>query len=310
MRTNALRRAVSACILLTVTALLLSNGVIGTTSALFNAETNNANSAFAGGWVGAPSAATATASGYDVGLAWTVGTHGPVTGQQVNGVDNGTNSSCTGAAYALLTTTPTTLAAATATYTDPSRGTAANNGNWYCYEIVSESATSWTAPFDLAALQLGLVTTAVQLTNVGTAKVIEKNDTIKLTFNQRTNLAAGNIKVCAYTSGVVLLGDSAGGAGCNVDTDTYSVAKLTVAGATIPGIISFRSSTVAVSSTAPWTATITLAGTNSTVTMTGTANWTLTGSSSVLSNATTHQATMCSATGLLRACQPTTTTNF
>lgn len=309
MRNNALRRAVTACIALAVLSLVLSNGVIGNTFALFNAETQNANSTFAGGWVGAPSAATATATGYDVALGWTAGTHGPVTGQQLWGVDNTTNSNCTGAAYSQLTVSPA-WTASTASYTDPSRGTATNNGDWYCYQLLSTSGTNWTAPLSLPAIQLGLVTTAVQITNGGTAKVIEKNDIIKLTFNQRTNLAAGTIKVCAYTSGVVLLGDSAGGAGCNVDTDTDSVGKIAVAGATIPGIIGFRTSTLAVSTTAPWTATITLAGTNSTVTMTGTPTWTLTGSSSVLSNATTHQATMCTATGPLHACQPTTTTNF
>ena len=47
------------------------------------------------------------------------------------------------------------------TYTDASRGTSANDGNWFCYQLVSTSATSWTAPLPFAAMQLGLVTTAV-----------------------------------------------------------------------------------------------------------------------------------------------------
>jgi hypothetical protein len=306
VRTSALRRAVSALVVLAAIALLLGNGVVGTTFALFNGETTNANSAFAGGWVGAPSAATATATGYDVALAWTVGTHGPVTGQQLYGVDNTTNSNCTGAAYSLLTTTPATLAAATATYTDPSRGTVANNGNWYCYEIMSKSATSWTAPFALSAVQLGLVTTAVQITNVGTPNRIEKNDTIKLTFNQRTNVGTGNIRVCVFTNGTILLGDTT--AACTASTDTYTVAKLVVTGATIPAALNFGASTVARTTVAPWTMTVTLAGTNSTANMTGTASWKLTGSSSILSNATTHQATMCSSVST--TCQPTTATNF
>jgi hypothetical protein len=305
VRTNALRRAVSALVVLGAIALLLGNGVVGTTFALFNGETTNAGSAFAGGWVGAPSAATATATGYDVALAWTAGTHGPVTGQQLYGVDNTTNSNCTGAAYGLLATM---ASATTAAYTDASRGTAANNGDWYCYQLLSTSATSWTAPFSLAAVQLGLVTTAVQITNVGTANRIEKNDTIKLTFNQRTNIGTGNIKVCVYTTGVILLGDTAGGGGCGAATDTYTVGKLVVTGATIPSALNFTASTVARTTVAPWTMTITLAGTNSTANMTGTASWKLTGSSSILSNATTHQATMCSAVST--TCQPTTATNF
>jgi hypothetical protein len=307
VRNNALRRAVSAVVVLAAIGLLLGNGVVGTTFALFNGETQNAGSAFAGGWVGAPSAATATASGYDMGLAWTAGTHGPVTGQQLYGVDNTTNSNCTSAAYTLLTTSPA-LTASTAAYTDASRGTAGNNGDWYCYQLLSTSATSWTAPFSLAAVQLGLVTTAVQITNVGTANRIEKNDTIKLTFNQRTNVGTGNIKVCVYTTGVILLGDSAGGGGCGTATDTYTVGKLVVTGATIPAALNFTASTVARTTVAPWTMTITLAGTNSTANMTGTAAWKLTGSASILSNATTHQATMCSA--VATTCQPTTATNF
>ena len=306
MKDHALRRAVGAAIVLAAAALLLGNNVIGTTLALFNGETSNANSAFAGGWVGAPSAATATASGYDVGLAWTPGTHGPVTGQQLFGVDNGTSSNCTGAAYALLTTL---ASASTAAYTDASRGTLANDGNWFCYQLVSTSATTWTAPLPLSALQLGLVTTAVQITNVGTANRIEKNDTIKLTFNQRTNLGTGNIKVCVYATGVIQLGDTSSGGGCAASPPAgYTVGKLTLTGATIPSALNFTASTVAVSTSAPWTMTITLAGTNATANMTGTPTWTLNGSSSILSFATTHQATMCSTTAT--TCRPTTTTNF
>ncbi len=305
MRRSALRRAIGAGVVLTAGALLLGNNIVGTTFALFNGETSNANSAFAGGWVGAPAAATATAAGYDMGLAWTPGTHGPVTGQQLFGVDNGTNSNCTGAAYVLISTLTN---AATAAYTDASRGTLANDGNWFCYQLVSTSATSWTAPLALSAVQLGLVTTAVQITNVGTANRIEKNDTIKLTFNQRTNLGTGNIKVCVFSPGTIVLGDTNNGNNCGTAADGFTVGKLTLAGATIPGALNFNASTVALSATAPWTMTITLAGTNSTTAMTGTPTWTLNGSSSILSFATTHQATMCSTA--TTTCRPTTTTNF
>lgn len=303
MRTNALRRAVSALVALAAIGLLLGNGVVGTTFALFNGETTNAGSAFAGGWVGAPSAATATATGYDVALAWTAGTHGPVTGQQLYGVDNTANSNCTGAAYALLATM---ASATTAAYTDASRGTAVNNGDWYCYQLVSTSATSWTAPLSLAAVQLGLVTTAVQITNNGTANRIQSGDTIKLTFNQRTTVGTANIRVCVFTNGTILLGDTT--AGCTASTDTYTVAKLVVTGATIPTAINFGSSTVTRTTTSPFTMTISLAGSATVANMTGTASWKLTGSSSIVSFATTHQATMCSAA--TTTCQPTTATNF
>jgi hypothetical protein len=307
VRHSALRRAVGACVVLSASAMLLGNSVVGTTFASFNGETSNANSAFAGGWIGAPTLATAVPSGYDMSLNWTPGTHGPVTGQQLFGVDNTTNSSCTGAAYVSLTGLAT---ASTAAYTDPSRGTAANNGNWYCYQLVSTSLTSWTASLALPAVQLGLVTKAVQITNGGTANRIEKNDTIKLTFNQRTNLPTTNIKVCTYPT-VIVIGDPTSGNNCAASPPaTSSVGRLTITGATIPSVLSFNASTVALTTaSAPWTATITLLGTNSTATMTGTpTSWAFTASSSVLSFATTHQATMCSAT--TANCQPTTATNF
>jgi hypothetical protein len=307
VRNNALRRAVSAGVVLAAIALLLGNGTVGTTFALFNGQTQNANSAFAGGWIGAPTLGTATAVGYDMSLAWTPGTHGPVTGQQLYGVDNATNSNCTGAAYSLLTTTPA-FTASTAAYTDASRGTAANNGNWYCYQLVSTSATNWTAPFSLAAVQLGLVTTAVQITNGGgNANRIQTGDTIKLTFNQRTTVGTANIRVCVYTNGTILVGDTQ--AACTASTDTYTVAKLVVAGATIPTAINFGASTVTRTTTSPYTMTITLAGSGTVANLSGTpTSWTLTGSPSIVSFATTHQATMCSA--VATTCQPTTATNF
>jgi hypothetical protein len=307
VRHGALRRAVGAGVVLAACALLLGNSVIGTTFALFNGETSNPNSTFAGGWVGAPSAATATASGYDVNLAWTPGTHGPVTGQQLYGVDNTTSSSCSiMAAYSPLATM---AGPSTATYPD-ARGNAGNNGNWFCYRLVSTSASSWTSLLDLSAVQLGLVTTGVQIANGGgTANTIQKNDTITLTFNQRTNLGTGNIKVCVYTTGAILIGDTQSGNACGTDADGFTVAKLTETGATIVSGVAFTSSTVTLSTSAPWTMTIKLAGTNGTSAMTGgTPAWTLNGSASILSFATTHQATMCSAA--TSNCRPTTPTNF
>jgi hypothetical protein len=306
VRHDALRRAASSIATLAIAALLLGNGMVGSTSALFNGETKNAGSGFAGGWVGAPSAATASALGYDMSLAWTVGTHGPVTGQQLYGVDNGTlstGSNCTGAAYGLLATL---ASAGTAAYTDASRATLGTDGDWYCYELVSTSATVWTTPLALAAAQLGLVTNAVAITNAGTAGTIATNDSIKLTFNQRTNVGTGNVKVCVYSAAkTILIGDT--GATCVAATDGYTVAKLTTA-ATISANLSFTASTVARTTVTPWTMTITLAGTGTTATTGASPTWTLTGSASILSNATTHQATMCSAA--TATCQPTTTTNF
>src|SRR5215470_3769824 len=124
MRQSALRRAVGASVVLIASALLFGNGVLGTTLALFNGETTNNDSAFAGGWIGAATVQTPTPSGYDIKLAWTAGTHGPVTGQQIQGVNNTTSSNCTGAAYALLT--GGTLSATATTFTHTNVGSTIN----------------------------------------------------------------------------------------------------------------------------------------------------------------------------------------
>ena len=303
MSRRALRWAGGAVAVLAFAGLLLSTGPIGDTLALFNGETQNAGSTFAGGWVGAAASPTATASGYDMGLAWTPGTHGPVTGQQLYGVDNTTSSNCTGAAYALIATLalPTTAA-----YTDSSRGTLATDGDWFCYELVSTSATAWTALDMLPALQIGLAATALATANHGTANTVDDNDTITITFNQQTNVSTANIRVCTWSSGSIVLGDTTGA--CTGAGDANSLGVLTLSGATISANAAAGSSQVALSSSAPWTVTVTLAGTSGTANLSGSPTWTFTPSAAVMSNATTDQATACTAGRT--TCQPTATTGF
>ena len=303
MSRRALRWAGGAVVVLASAALLLSTGPIGGTLALFNGETENAGSTFAGGWVGGPASPTATASGYDVALAWTPGTHGPVTGQQLQGVDNGTSSNCTGAAYSLLATM---ASATTASYTDSNRGNGTNDGDWFCYAIVSTSATVWTAQTAVPALQLGLAATALSTANGGTAGRIDNNDTITLTFNQRTNVGTANILVCVWSSGSIVLGDTTGS--CGAAGDAYSLGRITLSGATISANAAANGSQVAVSSSAPWTVTVTVAGMSGITNLSGSPTWTFTPSASVLSNATTDQATAC--TAARTTCQPTATTGF
>jgi hypothetical protein len=307
MRQGALRRAVGAGVVIAGAAIILGNGVVGSTSASFVGETKNAGSAFAGGWIGAPSAGSATASGYDMKLAWTPGTAGPVTGQQLKGVDNGTSSNCTGAAYASLTTL---ASAGTASYTDANRGNAANNGDWYCYELVSTSATVWTSLFDLPAAQLGLAATGVSIANGagGTANTIEGGDTITLTFNQRTTIPNGSVKVCVFnTNKTILIDDQKSGNNCgSVTGDGYNIGALTTT-STITGASRFTNSSVSVSTTAPWTVTITL-GSGGSSTVTAGATWSFTPAAGVLSFATTDQAAACTTTAT--TCQPTSATSF
>lgn len=303
MSRRILRSAGGAVVVLAFVALLLSSRPLGDTLALFNGETQNAGSTFAGGWVDAPAGPTATASGYDTALTWTPGTHGPVTGQQLVGVDNSTSSNCTGAAYALLATM---ASASTATYTDANRANLSNDGNWFCYAMVSTSATVWTAQTAFPALQIGLAATAVTTANNAHANRIDNSDTITITFNQRTNVGTANIRMCVWASGSIVLGDTTGS--CGSAADPYSLGRLTLSGATISGNGSSGGTHVAVSATAPWTVTVTVAGFGGTSLISGTPTWTFTPSATVKSNAVTDQATAC--TAARTTCQPTTTTSF
>jgi len=295
---KALRQAALALVTLSATALVLSAGVVGSTSAVFNGETQNAGSTFAGGWIDPPTSLTATASGYTVNLGWTAGTHGPVTGQQLNGVDNSTNANCIGAVLGPVTT----LGAAATAYADSAEGSLATDGDWFCYQLVSTSASSWTAQAT-QQLQLGLVTTRIAIANVGTSGTINANDTITLTFNQQTNLAAsGTTKVCVVSPGTIIIGDTAGGNSC-ASNNGYTVGTIT--GVTIGGNQVYRNSTFTTTSVSPYTMTITLVG-GGTTTYSGTA--TFTPSATLKSAATLNQATMCTTSA--STCRPTTTTQF
>lgn len=301
---RALRRAAVPAVVLSIAALALSFRPIGTTLGVFNAETQNASSTFAGGWIDAASGTSAVDSGYDVVLAWTPGTHGPVTGQKLFGVDNGTTASCTGAAYSLLATL---ASPSTAAYTDTGRASGAANGNWFCYQLVSSSATVWTAQTALAPVVIGFVASGLATTNGQTAGKIDKNDTIKLTFNQRTSLGTTAIKVCVYSSGAIVLGDTSAGGGCPASpASTFAIGKITVAGATIGANAAFPNSTVTVSTSAPWTYTVKLAG-GAIATVTGSPTWTLTPAATI-ATLVSPTATVC--TAAKATCQPTATSSF
>jgi hypothetical protein len=286
-------------------AVTFGRGTTPGTFAVFNGETENAGSTFAGGWVGVPNAPAATVSGNNVDLTWTPGTHGPVTGQQLYGVDNGANSSCTGAAYTLLATL---ASATTSTYTD-GRGTSSNGGNWFCYKLVSTSATVWTGETALSAVQLGLASTSLSSSNAGTrcsfspvpaTGQVDCNDTISITFNQKPLLPSSPIAVCVWASGSIVIGDSSP-TSCVSSTATSSVGTLT--GATIGGNAAYRSSAFTLSASAPWTMTITLGGANL-LPPSISGSLTFIPASTVKSAATANQATICT------TCRPSATSGL
>ncbi len=88
--------------------------------------------------------------------------------------------------------------------------------DWFCYQLASTSATSWTAAAK-QSLQLGLVATSIGWTNVTTVAGTSTNgDKLTITFNQQTNLAAsGTLSVCARTlehagAGKIFIGATGG----------------------------------------------------------------------------------------------------
>lgn len=307
-----LHRAAGASAVVAAASLLASSGLVQSTFGLFNGETKNASSAFAGGWIDPPSSLAGSVSGYNVNLTWTPGTHGPVTGQKLYGVDNGTNPNCTGAAYTLFSTL---ASASTTSATDSTHVTLANDGNWFCYQVVSTSATVWTAQLS-TAVQVGLVATAISTTNAATScpgaaapatGTIDCNDKIIITFNQRVAAPTSPIAVCTWagagTSGSIVLGDTAATT-CTAAGDPYSIGRLS--GMQIGTSIKYTSSAVTVSTTAPWTMTITLGGAKTTSTKSGT--FAFTGSNGTLSFATTNQAALCATTAT--TCSPTAALAF
>jgi hypothetical protein len=305
VRRSALRRAAGAWAVLSICALLLGSGIVGTTFAYLDAETQNPNSGFAAGWLASSSAGTATAVGNDVQFAWTPPPSGGQDTETLKGVDNGSSSNCTGAAYASIATVASTnsTVGSTTTYTDSNRGTGSNGGHYYCYELVNTvtAATVWNATYVFpSAVRVGLAPTSISITNGGSSGTIDSGDQISITFNQATNLTTlSGVLTCAFTDGTILIGDQSA---CLSSSDSYSIGKLTAGAGVIGSSAVFATTGVSISGS---TAIVTLAGVGSAA-ITGTPSWTFTASTSILSSATTDQATACTGS----TCLPTVSSAF
>lgn len=294
---RALRRAAAAHAVVIGVVLVAAVGVaVGAVFVGFTGETQNA-ATFAGGWIGPPtSLATPTPSGYDAQLAWTPGTHGPVTGQQLWGFDNGGTASCTGVTYSLLNTMSS---ASTSAYTKAN--TSSVNGHWLCYQMVSTSASSWTASASFAPVQLGLVAKTVAIANgAGNSNKITNGDTITITFNQ--NVLASSIPsspvVCTGTTATrIIIGDTAGN-NCSASTDPYTIGVID--GITVSGPRQKLNATAAVSGAV---VTITIGQNGQNAAGTGV----LTPAATILSAATTDQAQACTTAS---TCTPTASGGF
>ncbi len=233
MSRRARNRAAGAALVAFVVGVVLASGQVTGTFALFTAETENQNSAFAGDWVAAPTGlgAPSTPAGLGATLTWTHATHG-VAGQEIWYADHGTTNNCTSVTYsglvtgASLSATANTITAATSPNDQVPSG---SNGNYICYEIRSTHNT-WYTSGDFSAFQVGLVPKTIAFNGTGTGFMVS-NNTFTITFNQNFSYSSGNITVTATLGnpGTVTLGALGTISGGNI-TKGGSCANSTVTG--------------------------------------------------------------------------------
>ncbi|HEX7083626.1 MAG TPA: hypothetical protein VF186_05895 [Gaiellaceae bacterium] len=293
MTHRALRRAaIVSLFLIVASALALGGGRIGSTFAVFNGETTNAGSVFAAGWIGAPSAPATTVSGANVTLTWTPGAHGPITGQQLLGADNGNSSSCSSPTYGTI---GSTLSATATSTTDTGRGSSAN-GHWFCYAMRSVTASSWTAQTAAAPVRIGFFMTGIAIGASG--GTVDNNDTVAITFNQQPSTPTVS-RVCVFASAkTLILGDTS--STCSSTGDSYTVGKLVTTGS-----VTNDNNYGATISRSGNTLTVTISGNNTPATSVGSGTWTFT--PAALTSAA-GSAALCTSSG--SNCLPTPTGNF
>lgn len=288
-----LRRAARSWLLILALAVVFAAGWAGSTLAYFDGEVDQ-TATYGAGYVGSPSSQTATASGYDGTVTWALTDTTGVQGQQVLMADNGSSTDCSSVAY--TTTVATGLSAAATSYTDSNRTATTGAGDQYCYAVESYyTKTSWYQVAGAPATQLGLVVDSVVLANGGQSGHLDTGDTITLTFNQPP-ATPSSATICQFhTGGIVFIGDSA----CSVATDSFDIGKL--AGFTVGGVgHQKRSGSVSISGNVM---TVTIGQNGQTFSGSGT----FTPSPSLVSAATSDQATVCQSGS---ACLPTPTGSF
>ena len=213
-RGRSLRARVAAASLVSwALGLLLSVGSVHATFATFSAETENSSSAFAGGWIPAPSGLSAAVGGSandEAALTWTSGASAaspspnPVTDQTLMYADGGSGASASCGSYSSAGTV------GAATTTDSVGETPA--ADWWCLRMVSDSATTWTTSADFTPIRL-LVPISVTLAEAGGHPGgIENGDTLTITYNQDVKTSGTTIAIRACKSqGTVVIGATCGG---------------------------------------------------------------------------------------------------
>lgn len=254
MSPKARKRAAVVALLALIAGGVLAFGQVTGTFAIFNAETDNANSAVNGSWIPKPTSGSSSLNGSPYlteHLAWTSGSTtampggaaNPVTGQSLYYADGGTGGSASCGSYSSFSSL--TAGATTADV----QGT--NLTHWWCFEAFSTSTSattsgSWTSDVVTFTPRQILVPTSFTTAPVAAgnhAGSLEQGDSITITYNQAVSYSGGNVTVCAFISGVILIGD----ASCAADTDTPTIGKIT--GLSIPNAArTYTGSTVTPSS--------------------------------------------------------------
>ena len=202
-------RAAAAAAVALVIGILVTIGISGAFGT-FSAETQNPGSAYAGGWVDAPSGFSApVASGDGEYFTWTVGANG-VTAQEVYFADQGATANCTGASYSnSLYSGGTALGAAVTSIDGASSGTssdvpAANLGDYICYQIRS-THNAWNTSANVGtAVRVGLVPTSAVWSGAG-GGAMSNGQTIVIHYNQTIAYGGGNIAVTATNASTLTL---------------------------------------------------------------------------------------------------------
>jgi hypothetical protein len=283
---------------------LFRAGPIGSTFAVFNAETENASSAFAGGWLDTPTTLAVATSGSTATLTWNAGTHGSTSEvESISGAataTNGTSTTCPTTLSAIATPAWTT---GTDTYTDTGR-LAMLGGEHFCYRVTPNAGTYWTGTAASLVTQFPFYAYSLALTNSN--NTIAAGDTITITFDNNPtafSTSGGKLNVCAWRSSSgnkLILGDPAT---CTGNGDTGSLGTLVLSGGkTVAGNVSFLNSTYTLANGVM--AISLVGGATTTVTGTGTPTWTFTPNSTLVQ---IGSVAVCTTT---TTCTPSTTSTF
>lgn len=261
MNRKARTRAAAAALLALVACGILAFGQFSGTFAIFSAETENQADVAQGSWIPAPAAGSIAIGGTgnsQAVMSWTAGgaastpSPNPVTGQKVLFADGGGNASanCPSGTYP---TTADTIGNGT---TNSDALTGSPFTDWWCYQVMSTSAGSWTAgPATFGAVR-PLVPLSVTFSGDGNGN-LGSGDQIVITFNQNVSLSGSPSGVCTdATNNTIAIGYSSCSAGTHGSVGTVTglsfikfttglSATITASGTTITATVTSSGKSVA-----------------------------------------------------------------